>query len=45
MSHLKDPTTQYYTGEYPNRNNQRQASRRSDTGTGLRKKPYLVTVA
>ncbi|STE56940.1 oxidoreductase [Escherichia coli] len=38
MSHLKDPTTQYYTGEYPK---QKQTDARhpgeDDTGTGLRR--------
>lgn len=38
MSHLKDPTTQYYTGEYPK---QKQPTPgipgEDDTGTGLRR--------
>ncbi len=30
MSHLYDPTTQYYTGEYPKQNSRRPASGEND---------------
>ncbi len=42
MSHLKDPTTQYYTGEYPKQKQptpgiQAKMTPVPDTGTGLRR--------
>ena len=42
MSHLKDPTTQYYTGEHPKQKQPTPASSEDDTGTGLRRENSYV---